>query len=706
MKNNNISVGMILRDTQLDIRYRLIYLHKQSVVMCEMDVERLKLNEYELTTLLDLLSNGRLKPETEETIVFDKDTLSANIREKFDNKKQMMNKLASLYGPSYVGLIGRKQKPDVKALMEEYGYSHTAFWKTCAKYFQSGMQDYSLVDAKAFGVNKGKEYELTAKPGRVSETSQAGVVLTDEIRGYFDEAIADYKKGRQKTFQNCFDYMNTRRFMEVRMINGVSTLVLKPETERPTFWQFYRYASKHLTKQEIDKIKTSSREQYNNKRLTTSDSLYGVNGPGDLVEIDACEVDISLVSMLDKNQTVGRPIVYFMIDVYSRIILAVSIAFDNNSILGLTNLFLNLADDKQEFCQRFGMGFDNPALWPSNIIPKRVRVDRGSEFVGKEFDRICTELNIEKIVVPPASGSMKGVVEQAFHQLHQKQNVHVENKGLIEKRYDSHHHTESTLNIAEYTRMVINFVLSHNQQSLATYPSTKDMLEKGLMPIPALLWEYGVDKFGPPRVITNHEQYLFNLMIPVKAKVSRRGISYKDLWYLPESDPQLSHEMFNAGKKKISFEVRMDMRDISNVYYLRGNKMIVAPLNQRLNGNDDYRGLTMKQYEDYRKKRKNLIAAGQSHNQELNAFTYAVNETVVNEAKKSTPSTKKNLRAAREQEKQLVSSANKISKRIPDALPEPEVVEAIEEPKKTTKPKNNSKEYANFDEALDDLWDE
>lgn len=70
-----------------------------------------------------------------------------------------------------------------------------------------------------------------------------------------------------------------------------------------------------------------------------------------MVEIDACEADVSLVSELDPDQAIGRPIVYFMIDVYSRIILAVSVAFDNNSILGITNLFLNLADDKQEYCK-------------------------------------------------------------------------------------------------------------------------------------------------------------------------------------------------------------------------------------------------------------------------------------------------------------------------------------------------------------------
>ena len=36
-----------------------------------------------------------------------------------------------------------------------------------------------------------------------------------------------------------------------------------------------------------------------------------------MVEIDACEADVSLVSELDPDQAIGRPIVYFMIDVYS-----------------------------------------------------------------------------------------------------------------------------------------------------------------------------------------------------------------------------------------------------------------------------------------------------------------------------------------------------------------------------------------------------
>ena len=68
--------------------------------------------------------------------------------------------------------------------------------------------------------------------------------------------------------------------------------------------------------------------------------------------------------------------------------------------------------------------------------------------------RICNELGIELQIVSGASGSLKGVVEQSFHPMHSRQNEHLEDNGLIENRYDSHHHREATLNIEQYTKTV------------------------------------------------------------------------------------------------------------------------------------------------------------------------------------------------------------------------------------------------------------
>lgn len=630
-----------------------------------MDISSFNLMLMSIPAIMTMLSDGSLEIEKEEPVVFDIENYSEAVQDTYHKRLSMINEINLAYGPNYIELIDRKHRAKYNEIRLKYGMPRNTFNRICTNYFQSGMNNYALLDKRALGEKKQNAYHYVAKPGKKASAGvSSGVVLTDEVRSYFEEALREYKSGRQKTIRSAFDRMNNLYFTRVEMINGKQTIVLAPQSERPTLRQLQYYFGKNLTEQEKDLIKTSAAEQRNNKRLIISDSLNGVMGPGDMVEIDACEADVSLVSSVDPDKTVGRPIVYFMIDVYTRIILAVSVAFDNNSILGVTNLFLNLADDKKKYCERNGMGFSDDALWPSNIIPRRLRVDRGSEFKSKEFDRICVELGIEKQIVSGASGSLKGIVEQSFHQMHTRQNVHLEDYGLIEKRYDSLHHKEASLNIEQYTKMVINFVLMHNQQYMENYPITKKMIKENVRPIPAELWEYGVKEYGSPRPIANLEQYLFTMMKPVAAKVSRRGISYKQLWYLNEEDRVLAQEMFKAGKKMVPFKVRMDMRDVGAVYYLRNDKLMQARLNPYLTGNADYDGLTMKEYEDYLKKKSEMKAAGRIHNQNISAFNYLVNEQVVDEAKKPKLSDPKNMRGVNEAEKQKVSASGSIYDRF------------------------------------------
>lgn len=708
MNNVILTTGMILKSVADSKRYRIISMYGKNLVLCEMDIKKLVLLTFEMSVLLNLLSDGELEIEKEDVSVFDATALSPSQRSNFDRKLCIMYDVMIAYAPSFEGLTGHKAKPRLKEIMEKYSIPQNTFWRVLTRYLQSGMKEISLVDSKAFGINKGKKYQYDQKPGKPSQyIEKSGMVRDEEVIQNFEEALKEYSSGRQKSFRSAFDFMNNLHYTRIEMVNGVNAIVLLPESERPTFDQFYYYARTHLTRQEKDIIKTSAHEHRNDKRLIKSDSLSGVYGPGDMVEIDACEADVSLVSVFDKDKTVGRPIVYFMIDVYTRIILAVSVAFDNNSTLGVTNLFLNLADDKKKYCARYGIGFDDDKLWPSNIVPRRIRVDRGSEFKSKEFGRICIELGIEKQLVPGASGSLKGIVEQSFHQMHTAQNVHLEDHGLIEKRYDSMHHKEATLDIYQYTKMVINFVLTHNQKYNENYPLTREMIEGGVQPIPAVLWQYGINKYGTPKMIPVKEQYIYNLMTPVKAKISRRGISYKDLWYYAENDPILEKEMFRAGTKKLPFDVRIDKRCVDAVYYLRDGRLMRAPLNPKLNGNADYSNFTMNQWDEYRNHKKEMDAKGRIYNEKLSAYSYAVNVGIVDEAKKESYSSEKNLRQARTEEKQEISSRGRMeehleerteSKLEKDWINDQEIRPGREENRAPLR-----KEYSSFEEAFEDL---
>ena len=700
---NNITIGNIITDKEAGSSYRIIYVSVNDIVLCEMNTTKFILITMSYMQIMDLLQEQGFTISEDKGLVFDENHLSENIRAKYIRNRDMMNEVVAAYGPTFIELGGKYKKTRLYEIMRKYECPKNTFWRICTKYFQSGCKSYSLVDNKAWGNTKGKENDYTIKPGRPSEYVKSSIVVNDEVREHFEDALNNYKKGRNKSFRSAFDWMNCKYYSETKIVNGVTTVGLMPESQRPTYNQFYYYCRKHITEQEIDLIKTSAAEQRNNKRLITSDSLHGVLGPGDMVEIDACEADVSLVSTTDSNKTIGRPVVYFMIDIYTRAIIAMSVAFDNNSILGVTNLFLNLADNKKEYCSCYGMGFDDDAIWPSNIKPRRIRVDRGSEFKSKEFRRICNELVIELQIVSGASGSLKGVVEQSFHQMHSRQNEHLEDNGLIEKRYDSNHHKEATLNIEQYTKMVINFVLMHNQQYDKNYPLTREMMDKKIQPIPAILWKYGANKIEPSR-IPDKDQYLYTLMTPVNAKLSRRGISYNGLWYLTKDDKQLSKEMFRAGTKKVPFEVRMDKRSVGAVYYIRNGKLIKASLNEMITGNIDFAGLTEKEWNDYRKGKHQLDAHGRIQNEDLSAFNYSVNQEIVASAQKDTYSDKKNMRVTRELEKQKVSHDNNIEQRLQNEetkiLPEKDGEKILikEKTKQKKKPKS-------FQEAIEMYFD-
>ena len=700
---NNITIGNIITDKEAGSSYRIIYVSVNDIVLCEMNTTKFILITMSYMQIMDLLQEQGFTISEDKGLVFDENHLSENIRAKYIRNRDMMNEVVAAYGPTFIELGGKYKKTRLYEIMRKYECPKNTFWRICTKYFQSGCKSYSLVDNKAWGNTKGKENDYTIKPGRPSEYVKSSIVVNDEVREHFEDALNNYKKGRNKSFRSAFDWMNCKYYSETKIVNGVTTVGLMPESQRPTYNQFYYYCRKHITEQEIDLIKTSAAEQRNNKRLITSDSLHGVLGPGDMVEIDACEADVSLVSTTDSNKTIGRPVVYFMIDIYTRAIIAMSVAFDNNSILGVTNLFLNLADNKKEYCSCYGMGFDDEEIWPSNIKPRRIRVDRGSEFKSKEFRRICNELGIELQIVSGASGSLKGVVEQSFHQMHSRQNEHLEDNGLIEKRYDSNHHKEATLNIEQYTKMVINFVLMHNQQYDKNYPLTREMMDKKIQPIPAILWKYGANKIEPSR-IPDKDQYLYTLMTPVNAKLSRRGISYNGLWYLTKDDKQLSKEMFRAGTKKVPFEVRMDKRSVGAVYYIRNGKLIKASLNEMITGNIDFAGLTEKEWNDYRKGKHQLDAHGRIQNEDLSAFNYSVNQEIVASAQKDTYSDKKNMRVTRELEKQKVSHDNNIEQRLQNEetkiLPEKdgEKILVKEKTKQKKKPKS-------FQEAIEMYFD-
>ena len=662
MDSENI-IGKIIKLE--DIRYRILCLYQSAYILCNMDTSKISLIFYSANDIDCKIRNNDIEFIEEPSFILDINSMSTKEREIFEKKQKIMQLITDEYGPTYMGLMGKHKKPIINEILSNYDVSKTRLWEWLRKYLQSGLNINSLADIRHYRYNRPK-YKYKNKTGRPKTNNIAsGVVITPEVQSQFEEFLKYYKKGREKTFKNAYIGL-IKKYYSQNFAPGDASLKPLPISERPTYNQFYYYCKKHLTRDEIDIIKTSKQEQRNNKRLLIGSSRTDAHKPGWIVECDALESDFSIVSEKDPSQSIGRPIVYMMIDVYSSMIVAISAAFENNSYIGLTNLMLNLMEDKSTFVKKYGMTFDSN-MWASNFIPHEIRCDRGSDFKSKKFAEICKRLGINLTLEPGATGSYKGLIEQSFHQFQTQIRPELENKGLITKRYDSNHHQEAMLTLSDFTQILISYVLSHNQKVIENYPMTKEMYrEPNFQPIPIKLWEYGCSKHGIPTPISDvkKEQYIFDLMIEAKATISRKGLIYKNLVYINTNDQYLMDKMYKLKSKRESFSVRYDPRDVSKLYYIHNNKLYYAELNELIPGNTSFIGLTWSQYEEFFNAHKKIVSDSKDYNLIVDYNLNQIVTNVVNNAETPNYADDKNLREARKTEKLENNYANRLSNQL------------------------------------------
>lgn len=663
---NSLQVNVVLHSYRTNKTYRVLFIKLPNAVLCEMETTKLVIEPFIVSMLLQALENGEMEIVQEEEEVYPDKTMTADQKEAFEKRKYIVDTIEKEYGPDYIRLSNKQPKESIVLLEQKTGLCKSTIWKTIRTYLQAGRSLNAIKDGRLgrrkFGYG---EYNYSKKTGRDYENNiEIGIKLDEAVLKKFEAAVKYYKSGRAKSLRAAYTWMNQKFYSDVVETEGGYSFMLLPASERPTEAQFYYYCRQNLSKKEKEIAKTSVMEYNNNSRLLLGDTVKGSHGPGDRIQMDEVEVDLFLQSSVLEGKTVGRPIVYCMIDSYSRVILALGIAFDNNSVIGMTNCFVNLMDDKVEYCKKYGIHI-SPEMWPSCVLPNRILCDRGSEYTSNEAERIFNALNIQRELVPAGSGSLKGTVEQWFHQMHSNQNHVVEKNGLMEKRYDSSHKKKAVLTLDEYTKMLLNFVIYHNNTPMDNYPLTKDMLRKGIRPVPAEIWKYGEAVYGSPRKVSNLSQYYYDLLLPVSGTVSRHGIIVKDLNYLSLNDEGMFEEMIEAGKKRIHKEFRMDPRDIGSVYYVRDKKLYRAELNTNRAGNADFAGLTLNEWETIRKHINTLKREGRITKQEHQAFLEYTQEQIINAARKADISVdSKDLQEARKQEKQIVQSKHSIYSRI------------------------------------------
>ncbi|HFK1791803.1 TPA: Mu transposase C-terminal domain-containing protein [Bacillus pacificus] len=470
---------------------------------------------------------------------------------------------------------GREKK--IKEIADESGTSSTKIKKLLSRYWQRGMTKNAMLPDYSNSGGKGKTKTLNkAKVGRprkvsISNEYQTGINITDEVKVQFEHAINKYYRASNNySLKDVYNFIMRDFYSDRYKENGEMKYRIWDATRIPSYHQFYYWFKKLEDPKKDIQFRKSTKEYELKYRPILSDSKSETNGPGTRFQVDATIADIYLVSSLDVNKVIGRPVIYAVLDVYSRIITGLYVGLEGPSWIGAMMALDNMIADKVEFCKQYGIDI-TPEQWPTHHLPEIIIADRG-EFEGYSVENLINNLNLKIENTTAYRGDLKGIVERKFRTFNGK--VKQKAPGAIQKEYrergDQDYRLNATLNLKEFTSLIITMALYHNQKVIDKYPVEKEMVADGLVPTPINLWNWGIqNRKGRLRKVDRNVLRL-NVLPRGKATVSRAGIKFKNLLY---GSRQAIEEQWYLKLKNRSLEIVYDPRHIEKIYIPHDNGM-------------------------------------------------------------------------------------------------------------------------------------
>ena len=456
-------------------------------------------------------------------------------------------------------------------LSKSSGVTHRTLYKYLKWYWMRGKTKNALLPQHSNCGGKGKERRVSEKKrGRPRKYDDSvGKNVDEETRHVFEQAVKKYYHTRQEyNFKAAYELMVKEFYTsQVEQSDGSVRNELLDNNEIPTFGQFrYWYSKMYGTEDKL--VARKGQKQYDlNHRAILGKSDLDIRGPGAQYQIDATVGDVYLVSQFNRASIIGRPVIYFIIDVFSRIVTGMHIGLEGPSWTGAMMALANAATDKVAYCGEYGILITDDE-WPCRHIPDTILADRG-EMESKSVEMLINALNVRVDNAPAYRADMKGIVEQFFNIINTKTTVYLPGhvKPDMAQRGGKDYRLDAKLDIHQFTKVIIQCVLNHNNgHFLESYERTEGMIADGIEPIPIKLWNWGIAHCsGLLRSVSADTIKLF-LMPADKALVTAKGIRFKGLHYL--SEQAVSEHWFERARAKGSYQVDIsyDPRNMSNIY--------------------------------------------------------------------------------------------------------------------------------------------
>lgn len=417
------------------------------------------------------------------------------------------------------------------------------------RYWQRGLTPNSLLPDYRKSGGKGKRRQgVDNKLGRPRVyTPGIGAIIDEQTERLFRIAIDE---NYLKEGESGFPYAH-RRFKD-RYVNMFPDTPLE---ERPTRGQMYHFYKREYGKVE-QIVKRMSRIEYSKDvRPLSGTAGADVAGPGSRFEIDATIADIYLVSDSDRQNIIGRPVVYIVVDVFSRMVAGLYIGFSAPSYAMAIQALAVAMIDKVKWCRQYGFEITHEQ-WPVVGLPDAILADRG-ELLGSQIEALEKSFSVRIENAPPYRGDAKGIVERNFRTI--QANFKPYAPGVvgerIKKRGGKDYRLDAKLTIREFREILIASILMRNQfQHMEKYDRTSDMPDD-LPMTPLAIWNWGVQHRTGRLRVAPEDVLRISLLPRTKARVSAQGISAFGLYY---TSPEIIQQGWLHRTKEIRRPDRLE----------------------------------------------------------------------------------------------------------------------------------------------------
>ena len=572
----------------LSKRYRILWRAQQAVYWIDIDHPNALPVLVSFDTLKAYLSNEQMQfvPDPFESIIL-------NPTKQSDWAKDIQQKswaMIEMYVSNEPAIFDRAQRGKmVQEMISKFQTTKALVYRKLRVYWQKGKSPQALYpDTSNKGApNKPKSIGNKKRGRPRKDAIGEGINITPEMELVFRSIIsAHYANEDQNSIPHAY-----RKALVA--LNFDPTKVTENElANAPTFKQFYYFLRKEFTASERARTRFGEITYGKDLRPVLGTSTAEAMGPGSLYQIDATIGDVYLVDEETRTEIVGRPVIYIVVDVFSRMITGVSVGLEGPSWVSAMFALANTMFDKVRYCAAYGISI-KPEEWPVLGKPDAIIADKG-ELLGHTIEILSESLFIDIQNTPSFRADWKGIVERYFKTLQANFKPYVEGyvtKTTVKKRGGSDYRLDAELTLTDITKIIIKCVVIYNTTHAMTYYDADKDIPPDLPHIPLALWNWGVQhRTGRLRSV-NEELAAVNLMPHTEASITEYGLYLFGCYY---SSPHAIKEGWfeRIGVKHPKVLVAYDPHSANSIYFRpeRGyDKFIKFELTERSRA---YRNLT------------------------------------------------------------------------------------------------------------------